>query len=94
METVLLLARDEVLAPDMELGSLLFDLPKVRAQNPHAAVWFEDGVVVRDEAERTFSSFDPDVQAEPLFQLQALLLKRLQPLFSYQRSVSFANAGR
>jgi hypothetical protein len=94
METVLLLARDDVLTPEPELAGLLFDLDPVRAQNPQAVVWFENGTVVRDEANRTFTSFDPNGGDDPLSQMQAFLTKRLQPFFSYSRAVSFANAGR
>jgi hypothetical protein len=94
METALLLVRDEVLPPETELAGLLYDLPPLRAQDPQAAVWFEDGAVVRDEADRNFTSFDPNAADDSLLQVQALLMKRLQPLFRYSRAVSFANAGR
>jgi hypothetical protein len=94
METVLLLARAEVLPADIELASLLIDLPKPRAQNPQAAVWFENGAVVGDEAERALTSFDPKDRADPVLQMQGRLTETLQPYFSYLRAVSFANAGK
>jgi hypothetical protein len=94
METVLLLAREERLPREVELASFFSALPRPGAQNMHAAVWFENGTVVRDEGERAFTAFDPAANNDPLLRMQADLLRRLQPHFPCIRAVSFANAGK
>jgi hypothetical protein len=55
-------------------------------------VWFENGAVVRNEAERAFQSFDPVRIDDPVLQTQDLLKRTLLGRhFDYMRAVSYAN---
>jgi hypothetical protein len=94
METLLLLARPTPLPPGEDLAALLAGLPPQKEQGLRAAVWFESGEVVRGEADRVFTSFDPKQIDDPVLRTQALLQGRLKPLFPYTRAVSYANQGK
>jgi hypothetical protein len=94
METLVLLGRDTPLPRDVDLKALLAGLPPQKAQNNQSAVWFENGEVVRDEAERGFSSFDTHRIDDPVLATQELLKTRLGPFFRYSRAVSFAQQGQ
>jgi hypothetical protein len=63
-------------------------------QNQHAVVWFQNGEVVRDDAERGPDFFDPERIDDPVLRTQRLLRERLGSRFSYTRAVSFANMGK
>jgi hypothetical protein len=94
METLVLLVRETPLPPDVALDQLLAGLPPQASQGPRAVVWFENGEVVRHEAERKFASFNPQQIDDPVLQTQALLRERLQPHFAYSRAVSYTNQVR
>jgi hypothetical protein len=94
METMVLLVRETPLPPEIELDKLLTGLPPQRPQSRRSAVWFENGQVVRNEAKRTFASFDPRRIDDPVLQTQAVLRDRLQPHFAYMRAVSYTNQVR
>jgi hypothetical protein len=94
MATVLLLARDSPLPREVDVPALFAGLPVPEYQNPFAVVWFRNGEVVRDEAERAAAWFNVQQINDPVLQMQALLKGRLQPHFRYTRAVSFANGGK
>jgi hypothetical protein len=94
METLLLLVRPTPLPFEVALDRLLADMPPQRRQDPRAVVWFENGEVVRHEAERAFALFDPQRIDDPVLQTQVMLQDRLRPYFAYTRAVSYANQGR
>jgi predicted Ser/Thr protein kinase len=94
METLVLLAREEPLPAGVDLRTLLADLPRQALKDPRAAVWFENGSVVRDEAERGANFFDAQAIDDPVLRTQRLLQEKLQPYSAYSRAVSFANQGR
>jgi hypothetical protein len=93
METLLLLGCDTELPRDVDLARLLADLPEQTMQHRDAAVWFENGEVVRDEENRA-PKLDPTRIDDPVLRTQRLLKEKLQPLCSYTRAVSFAFTGR
>jgi hypothetical protein len=94
METLVLLAREDVLPSDVDLPKVLAGLPSQRMQNPRAAVWFENGDVVLDEPTRAPDFFNVEVIDDPVLATQHLLKERLGPYFSYTRAVSFASLGK
>jgi serine/threonine protein kinase len=94
METLMLLARDDRLPVDVPMATLFAGLPTPTLQHPRAAVWFENGAVVRDEVDRAVSFFETKRSDDPVLRTQALLRERLQPYFRYTRAVSFANQGK
>jgi hypothetical protein len=94
MDTLMLLVRPTPLPPEVALDQLLAAVPPQRWQDPRAAVWFENGAVVRHEVERGFALFDPQRIDDPVLQTQVALQDRLQPYFAYTRAVSYANQGR
>ncbi len=93
METLLLLARETPLPPEVDLRAELGPLPPQREQDMRATVWFENGDVVRNEAGRA-PRFDAKQLNDPVLQTQQRIREKLQPLFSYTRAVSFANQGK
>jgi serine/threonine protein kinase len=103
-ETLLLLAREEPLPRDVDIGSLFADLRPQASRYPREAAWFENGKLVRNEMDRGPINFadrgrpldDEHLQIpidEPVLQVQALLQTRLRALFPYSRAVCFTNAG-
>jgi hypothetical protein len=93
METLMLLARETPLPPDVDLAALLAGLPRPREQNLRAAVWFENGEVVRNVPDRGFASFDAERINDPVLRTQELLRHNLRPHFSYTYAVSYAFQG-
>jgi hypothetical protein len=97
METLLLVARETVLPlSDAEVRKWFADLkPQRPIQNERAAVWFDNGQVVKDDPRRKRNDFAIEVGLDdPVLRLQALLQERLQsPLVSYTSAVSFARLG-
>ena len=95
METLLLLAREDILPPcDVQLVPLFDGLPIPTAQSLMAAVRFENGEVVRDEVERAVSFFNVRRSDDPVLRTQRLLKERLKGFFTYSCAVSFANQGK
>jgi predicted Ser/Thr protein kinase len=94
MESLVMLVRETPLARDINLEKLVAGLPKQRQQNFFAAVWFENGKVVQDEAERGPNFFDVKRTNDPVLRTQLLLREQLGPLSDYSRAVSFANRGK
>jgi hypothetical protein len=95
IEALLLLARDEPLRDDEDLSGRLAGLPKQKGlPDRRARAWFENGELVRDEADRGAVRVGQGAaQDDPVRQTQALLRERLRPLFSYTRAVCFAFQG-
>jgi predicted Ser/Thr protein kinase len=96
METLVMLVRAQPLSrsQEKELRALLAGLPSQTMQNAGAAVWFENGAVVHNEAERGPNLFNATKIDDPVVQTQRLLRKKLAPLCDYSRAVSFANRGK
>jgi serine/threonine protein kinase len=94
METLVLLARETSLPRDVDLRALLGPLPPQKEQNLLAAVWFENGEVVRDDTERAFAAFDVQRIDDPVLHAQSLVKDRLLPHFAYSRAVSYAHQGK
>jgi hypothetical protein len=93
METLMLLARETPLPGEVDLAALLAGMPRPREQNLGAAVWFENGEVVRNVPERGFASFDAERINDPVLRTQELLRHKLWPHFSYSYAVSYAFQG-
>jgi len=96
METLVLLARDTPLdADDTVLRGELAGLPKMNlVQNSQTAVWFENGRVVEDDANRQRAHFQIEDISDPVLRLQEVLREKLQPLGQYTAAVSFARLGK
>jgi hypothetical protein len=94
METLLLLARETPLSPQVDLRLLLGDLPQQTEQDARATVWFENGEVIQDDSERGPNFFRVEKIDDPVLVTQRLLKERLQPYFDYSYAVSFANQAR
>jgi hypothetical protein len=94
METLVLLARSTPLPREVDLPQLTAHLPKQSMQNPLAAVWFENGVVVQTDAERAPNFFNVKKINDPVLRTQRLLKTKLGPLCDYSRAVSFAFRGK
>jgi hypothetical protein len=94
MESLVMFARQTPLPRDIDLEKLFAGLPKQRMQNMLAAIWFENGKAVQDEAERGPNFFNVKQTDDPVLRTQLLLRKKLGPLCGYSRAVSFANQGK
>jgi hypothetical protein len=94
METLVLLACETELPRDFDLKGRFAGLKPQEMQNDAAAVWFENGRVVHDEANRAPKQFDPTRIDDPVLQTQRLLQEQLGPHFLYTRAVSFAFRGQ
>jgi hypothetical protein len=94
METLLLLARETPWPRDVELRTLLVDLPRPALQDPASAVWFRNWDVVHDEADRGPNLFDERRAGDPVMRTQQILRERLLKYCDFSRAVSFANAGK
>lgn len=103
-ESLILLARSEKLADDVDVTALFAGLPKQRSRFVQEAAWFENGQLVIDDRERSSIGFDiergrPDARntaeiADPVIRLQVLLRSNeIRRLFPYTRGVCFSNAG-
>jgi hypothetical protein len=75
----------------VDVWALLAGLPPQTEQNAAAAVWFENGTVVKGEAGRDVNFFDEARREDPVLLTQQLLRERLGDHVSYSRAVSFAN---
>jgi hypothetical protein len=94
MHTLVLLARDTPLEPGADLQVELGKLPPQEEQDLRATVWFENGMVVKGEANRQPRFFDAQRSNDPVLQAQQRIYERLQPHFTYTRAVSFAYQGK
>lgn len=93
MNTLVMLARETPLSADVDLAGLLAGLPVQTAQHMQAALWFENGEVVRKEALRAPNFFNPQLIDDPVLRTLNILKQRLEPHFRYSRAVSFADQG-
>jgi hypothetical protein len=95
MHTLVLLARETPLPPDVDLPAELGDLGRQTAQDIRAAVWFENGEVVRHDRERGPVFFDAHKADDPVLRAQQRL-RYLQQRhgFTYTRAVGFADRGQ
>jgi hypothetical protein len=95
MHTLALLARETPLPPDVDLRAELGDQGRQTAQDIRAAVWFENGAVVRHERERGPVFFDTHKADDPVLRAQQRLRELQQRHgFSYTRAASFADRGQ
>jgi hypothetical protein len=94
METLLLLVREQPWPAGVDVRALLGELPPQTEQNAAAAVWFENGNVVKGEPGRDVNFFDETRRGDPVLVTQQLLRERLGNQVSYSRAVSFANRNR
>src|SRR5207302_9160796 len=91
METLLLLSQPTRLdADDEEVRRWFADVkPQRPVQDPRAAVWFENGRVVQNDARRKRQWFQEADIDDPVLRMQELLRQRLQPHASCTTAVSF-----
>jgi hypothetical protein len=94
METLLLLAREQPWPAAVDVRALLAGLPPQTEQNAVAAVWLENGQVVKGEPGRDVNFFDETRREDPVLLTQHLLRERLGDQVVYSRAVSFANQGK
>jgi serine/threonine protein kinase len=94
MHTLVLLARDTPLEPGVDLQAELGKLPPQEEKDLRASVWFENGRVVKVEANRQPRFFDAQKSNDPVLQTQQRIRERLQRQFTYTRAVSFAHQGK
>ena len=96
MESVILLARDTPLPPDVDLAELLTDLPTVPIpqEQSHRVTHFLSGKAVTREQDRERGiGFAPEDLADPVRTLHQQIIERLKEHFTLVRGVSFANLG-
>jgi len=96
METLVLLARDAPLdIDDAVLRRDLAGLPKMNlVQDARAAVWFENGRVVENDANRKRANFEIKDINDPVLRLQELLKEKLQPRGQFTSAVSFTRLAK
>jgi serine/threonine protein kinase len=101
--SLLLLAREDRLPPDVDVGRLFGDLPRQKSLSKQEAAWFEDGRLVQGEKGQQAIGFGPDRTKpraqegavaidDPVLQVQALLRTKLRDLFPYSRAACFSCA--
>jgi serine/threonine protein kinase len=92
MHTFILLVRTTPLdLSDDKLRNLLAGLPPQRPwPGREAAIWFENGKEVKEEAGRQRRDWKTVAIHSPVLRLQSLFEKKLQPYAAYTRAVSFA----
>jgi hypothetical protein len=95
MWTVLMLARETPwTVPDAEIRGMFAGLPPQRpVPNPRAAVWFENGRMVKNDEQRKPQFVEEDIN-DPVLRFQDLLRDRLQPQASFTAAVSFAKQSK
>jgi serine/threonine protein kinase len=93
METLVLLARETPLPPDIDLRAELGELPRPAAQELKATAWFENGAPVRNRRGRE-GRFDVTRRQDPVLGTQQRIRERLTDHFAYVLAVSFANQGK
>jgi serine/threonine protein kinase len=93
METLVLLAGETPLPPNVDLRAELGTFGKQTEQDIRACVWFENGKEVRDRPGRE-GRFDTTRIDDPVMVAQQRIKEKLLPHFQYTRAVSFANQGK
>lgn len=93
METLLLLARDAPLPPEVDLSRLLTGLKSQPMQDESALVEFEGGQVVTEaqEPDRGPQFFEAEQIDDPVLKTQQWLVEKLAPHFPLIRAQSFAH---
>jgi hypothetical protein len=94
METLVMLARQTPLPPEVKLRALLAGFPRQTQQDARAVVWFENGEVVQDYKERGPNFFRVERINDPVLVTERLFRELLQPYCDYSCAVSFANCGQ
>jgi hypothetical protein len=96
MQTLVLLARQTQLPPEVNLVQLTSGLPPQTMQNVSALVEIDGGRVVTEEMERTRAPlfFNAQQIDDPVLRTQQLLTERLGRDFELINAVSFANQGK
>jgi hypothetical protein len=95
MVTLVLLAREAPLPPEVDLRAELGELPVQKEQDLRATVWFENGEAVQDEPGRRAMRFDVTRRDDPVLAAQERIRGRLLGRhFDYARAVSFACQGK
>jgi serine/threonine protein kinase len=95
MHTLALLARETPLPVGVDLRAELGDLGRQTEQDLRAAVWFENGAVVRHEQERGPVFFDARRADDPVLRAQQRLRELQQRHgFRYTCAVSLADRGK
>jgi hypothetical protein len=93
METLVLLARETPLSPDVDLRAELGPLPRTAVRELRATAWFENGEPVRNRRGRE-GHFDVTQRQDPVLLTQQRIREKLTHHFSYVLAVSFANQGK
>jgi hypothetical protein len=93
METLVLLARETPLPPDVDLRAELGPLPRPAVQELRATAWFENGEPVRNRRGRE-GHFDVTRREDPVLLTQQRIREKMNDHFSYVLAVSFANQGK
>jgi hypothetical protein len=95
MVTLVLLARETPLPPEVDLRAELGDLRPQTEQDLRATVWFENGEAVQDDPGRRAMHFDVKRRNDPVLAAQERIRSRLLGRhFAYARAVSFACQGK
>jgi hypothetical protein len=95
MVTLVLLARETPLPPEVDLRAELGELRPQKEQDLQATVWFENGEPVQDEPGRRAMRFDVARRDDPVLAAQERIRSRLLGRhFDYARAVSFACQGK
>jgi len=92
METLVLLARETPLPPDVDPQAELGDVRPQASQTLQAMAWFENGAVVRNEPGR--NTLWDERTDDPVWATQEQIRRRLGRLFPYTRAVTFAVQGK
>lgn len=94
METWFLLARASRLPmSDADLQTLLSGLPAQRTVGSlSTVVWFDNGVIVKNDRKRDPLFFESDIN-DPVVQLLTTLQQKLQPQADFTTAVSYARKG-
>ncbi len=94
METLVLLARETPLPAGVDLRTELGPVRPQTSQALQSTVWFENGVVVKNEPGRSAADWDEEKADDPVRATQEQIRSRLGRLFPYTRAVSFAVRGK
>ncbi len=95
METLLLLARNEPLPPDVDLAGLLAGFPRQPMLDERMLAWFDNGRVVTTEMDhvRGLGLKEQGQIDDAVLKTQQLIKERLTPYFSLIRTVTVASKG-
>jgi serine/threonine protein kinase len=94
METLVLLAREAPLPPEVDLAQALGELGPQPLLDEMDVAWFENGALVRGDPERAPNLKEARPGSSPVLRTQGVLHERLKGLgFTYTRAVTFANRG-